>query len=112
MLIKISGHNIDHSGELAKSDQRKSKLIIKKFFKNSVRADIIFTKNNHLIFTSIKINNGLGKHQNISSIAKAEDPYVSFNLSIEKLEKQLRRKKNKVKAHKDKYIADIKRKIS
>jgi len=71
--------------------------IADKYFTRSIDATATFAKEGHLYRTDISLHANQGI--NMQGRAEADDPYVAFDLAAEKVEKQLRRYKRRLKNH-------------
>jgi ribosomal subunit interface protein len=76
------------------------KDVVKKYFKDALNAHVTIEKEGHLFKSEIIINEGTGTGVLIKSNGQEYDSYRSFNIANEKIEKQLRRYKNRIKNHK------------
>jgi len=111
MQIRISGHHMSSGRSLNSFVEERLSTITKKYFKDAVRADVLFLKERNEFVASMRINDGTSAHHMIKGNASSSNVYESFNIALGKIEKQLRRTHSKVTSHKDKLLAKIKRRI-
>lgn len=104
MQVIISGQNMD-VGE-ALNEYIESNLIgkVKKYFENAVHANVNIVKDRHNFFTTdIFVNEGTGTGVIIKASSHDPDAHRSVDQCVGKIEKQLRRYKERIKNnHKDK----------
>ena len=72
---------------------------IKKYFENAISADVHLSKEAHLFVTDIIVNDGTGTQYPYKSQAKEENVFASFDKALDRMEKQLRRYKRRIKDH-------------
>ncbi len=72
---------------------------VEKYLDRVTDAMVVFAKEAHLIKTSISVHSGTHSKIVIKSSGEADDAYVSFNIAADKMEKQLRRYKRRIKNH-------------
>lgn len=100
MKIQVSGHHLDVGDSLRTHIETKLSGCVKKYFENPINAHVTLEKErNHLIRTDIVVNEGTGAHLIIKSEAKDSDAYRSFDMAIEKAERQLSKHKDRIKHH-------------
>jgi ribosomal subunit interface protein len=104
MDIRVAGSNLDIGQSLNNYACNNLEKVIGKYFQNAISGDIRFTKNGQMFHTSIIINEGVkGRGITIKSDGEAGDVYVSFNEAMEKVIKQLRRYKERIKEYRHQY---------
>ena len=100
MKINFFG-NIDSSKALHKYVEEKLTREVEKYFDSALSADVHFKKENHkertIFHATIVINEGSKTGVTIKSDAESDDPHYSFDAALNKISKQLRRYKNKLK---------------
>ena len=100
MDIRVAGSNLDIGQSLNNYARNNLEKAVSKYFQNAISGDIRFTKNGQMFHTSIIINEGVkGRGITIKSDGEAGDVYVSFNEAMEKVIKQLRRYKERIKEY-------------
>lgn len=104
MDIRVAGSNLDIGQSLNNYACNNLEKAVGKYFQNAISGDIRFTKNGQMFHTSIIINEGVkGRGITIKSDGEAGDIYVSFNEAMEKVIKQLRRYKERIKEYRHQY---------
>ena len=97
MNIQINGKQIDIGSSLTSHSKDKINELIIKYAKLSTGSSATFSKNKHEYFCDISIHLATG--MTVQAKGKATDIYNSFENSLEKISKQLRRYKRKLKNH-------------
>ena len=98
MTFKIFGKQVklgDAFSDYAKLELNKS---VEKYFKNSTSTIVSLSKQNKIFMINIIVH--INKKMEFTSHSNGETAKVALNNSIEKLSKQLRRYKRKIKNHK------------
>jgi ribosomal subunit interface protein len=100
MQIKVSGQHMELGDSFKTHIEESLKKNVKKFFEHAVNANVAMSKDRHHLFsTEIVVNEGTGNGVVIKGNSQDADPYRSFDSAVEKIEKQLRRYKSRIKAH-------------
>jgi len=99
MQIRISGKNIETGQALQQQVTEKIQKSVTKYFDKAIDADAIFGKRGPFFTTELIINEGVKDGIIIKSEAEADEIHASFELALEKADKQLRRYKRKIKDH-------------
>lgn len=108
MQVFVSGKHVDVGNALTTHIEGELNNSVKKYFENAVSANVILSKLRHEFSASIVVNDGTGTHQLIRANAEGGDAYAAFDVALERIEKQLRRYKRKIKNHhKDKIEKDV-----
>lgn len=97
MDINVTGRKMNVGEALTDHVQARLELVADKYFNRSIDASTTFAKEGHSYRTDISLHPNQGV--NLHSRADAEDPYAAFELAAEKVEKQLRRYKRRLKNH-------------
>lgn len=97
MEINVSGHKMNVGEALTEHAQDRLITISEKYFTQSIDAKTTFTKSGHLFHVDISLH-PLGGI-NLQARADADDPYAAFEGAAERVEKQLRRYKRRLKNH-------------
>ena len=98
MNIRVIGSNMDVGVSLTAFVEEHLQKDVKKYFENAVSADVYFAKQRNNFTVNINVNEGVkGGGIVIKSNAQAGDVYGCFNEALEKVVKQLRRYKRKIK---------------
>ena len=82
---------------------------ILKYFDTTINTNVFFSKNGNFFKTNIVVNEGSKRGIIIKSTAESDDIYNSFDLSLAKITKQLRKHKGKMRNYRKK-ISDLKAK--
>lgn len=107
MQIVISGQHIDTGESLKLYAEDRLKLTVEKYFDHAVSANVHFTKEGYLNTCDLLVNEGTGKNIVIKSNAQCDDVYSCFDQALTKIEKQLRKYKNKIKDHHKEKTSEI-----
>ncbi|HCR86217.1 MAG TPA: ribosome-associated translation inhibitor RaiA [Alphaproteobacteria bacterium] len=99
MKITVSGKQMKVGAALRQHVLETADSSIKKYFENAISADVHFSKEVHLFVTDIIVNDGTGTQYHYKSQAKEENVYASFDKALDRMEKQLRRYKRRIKDH-------------
>ncbi len=99
MKITVSGKQLDVGVSLSEYVEESLNNSVKKYFDRAIDADVVFYKDAHLFCTDIIVNEGTGKNLLIRAQAREEDVYASFDKANQRIEKQLRRYKRRLKSH-------------
>ena len=98
MNIRILGSNMDADNALTEYATEHLNRHIKKYFDTAISADVHFSKQGTRFSVNIIVNEGVkGGGIVIKSDGSGNDAYGCFNEAIEKVAKQLRRYKGKIK---------------
>lgn len=99
MRIAVSGKNIDVGAALQEYVKTNLDGAVSKYFPDAVSADVVITKERHLFVTNILVNEGTDPHLIIKSTGDADEVHASIEKAVEKVEKQLRRYKKRIRNH-------------
>ncbi len=97
MEINVTGRKMNVGDALTTHVTNRLENIADKHFSRTIDATITFIKEGHLCRTDISFHANQGV--NFQSRGETEDPYASFEEAAEKIEKQLRRYKRRLKNH-------------
>jgi ribosomal subunit interface protein len=106
MKISIAGKNLKLGESLESYVEERVNSGIKKILKDIKHAEIVFSKNGYNFSTTILIKEGHGLGA-IRSNYESDEIYHSFDGAFIRLEKQLRKHKDRYKDHKAKKIASL-----
>lgn len=97
MDINVTGRKMNVGAALTQHVEDRLSTVAEKFFSRTIDANATFVKEGHLhrVDVSLHANQGI----NMQSRAEAEDPYAAFEMAADKIEKQLRRYKRRLKNH-------------
>ena len=88
---------MDVGESLSEYVQERLSESVNKYFDRAVDAKVVFTKESHLFQVNIVVNEGTGTKTVMKSDASATGVYAAFDMSLEKIKKQLRRYKRRIK---------------
>lgn len=100
MQVQVSGRQIDVGEALRSHIEETLESIVEKYFPQGLDAQVTLARENHLfrVDCSLHVGHGLRLHAH----AAAEDAHAAFSLVGQKIEKQLRRHKRRLK---DRHLA-------
>src|SRR4051794_22670895 len=97
MEIRVSGHQVDTGAALQERAAERLNGIVEKYFNRAMSSQVTFGKAPTAAFACdivMHVNNGLV----LKSPAQAHDANLSLDQAADKIEKQLRRYKRRLKA--------------
>jgi ribosomal subunit interface protein len=97
MRIQVSGKQIDIGESLRTHVESRLSEAVAKYFDRPVEAVVTFSKEGHLYVTDSSVHLSTG--MTAQSTARADEIYASFEGAVERMEKQLRRYKRRLKDH-------------
>ena len=100
MQVIVSGKHLNIGDSLREHAANELKKSVVKYFDHAIDAHVTISKDKQIYKTDIILNEGTGTGVIIKSSAQEYDPYKSFDDSLSKVEKQLRRYKRRIKNHK------------
>ncbi len=95
MKISLTGRHMNIGDSLRQHAETRLSEAAAKYFQNPLEAHIVFDKQAHGFTADIQVHPKSGLV--VQGHAEAGDAYASFDLAMEKLERRLRRYKNKLK---------------
>jgi len=97
MDINISGRKMNLGAALTEHASARLEGIADKYFSRSIDASVTFAKEGHQVRVEVSLhpNQGINLHAH----AEEADAYASFDSAADKVEKQLRRYKRRLKNH-------------
>ncbi len=100
MKFIVSGQHMNVGDSLRTHIEDSLTKHIIKYFENPITSSVTLTmEKQSYIRTDILINEGTGRGLVIKGTAYDGDAYRSFNLALEKVEKQMRKHKSRIKEH-------------
>lgn len=108
MYISITGKNMDIGEAFHGYMEGKVTEIIEKYFSHTFDVTITVTKEGHDVIADI--NAHVGRGILLVSHGQNLDPYVAFDQALQKVEKRVRRYKNRLRAHHSKHEAKSEKK--
>ena len=103
MKIKINGIHLDVGEALQVHVHDKLIPLVEKYFPNPIDATVNFSKRGNFFHADVAVHAKRGVHLN--STFEGDDVYVTFDQACTKMEKRLRRHKNKIRSHSKKHEA-------
>ena len=98
MRITVHGHHMDVGESFESHISEKMETIVSKYFKDAVNVIVTMEKDTRSLF-KCHISISIGRDINIEGTAKEHDVHVSFDEASDKIAKQLRRYKGRIKNH-------------
>lgn len=106
MHLSVSGKNMDVGASMREHIESRLQEGVSKYLDRVTDVTVVLSKEAHLYRVDININTGTHSKIVIKSAGEAADVYASFNAAADKVEKQLRRYKRKLKNHHHTKIVD------
>ena len=103
MDIRVSGHQVDTGAALQEHASARLESIVDKHFSRALSSTVTFGKAPASAFAAdivLHVNHGLI----LKSHGQAQDAHVAFDQAAEKIEKQLRRYKRRLKDHHEQAV--------
>ncbi len=97
MKIKVNGLHIDVGDSLRENVETTLPASVAKYAENPINATVTFSKNNHEIKCDCTVHLSTGMIA--QATGKGGDAYAAYDQTSERLEKQLRRYKRRLKDH-------------
>jgi ribosomal subunit interface protein len=97
MQLSVTGKQIEIGEALRRHVEASLGSILDKYFKTAIEAHIIFSKEAHLSRAEISIH--IGRGIVVNARAAASEAYLAFYAAAERLAKQLRRYKRRLRDH-------------
>ncbi len=99
MRVAITGHKISVGGALRTYAEEALVKQVGKYFDRAIDANVVFSKEARQFRADIVVNEGTGAGMVIKGQGLAPDAYVAFDTAAERIAKQLRRYKRRLKNH-------------
>lgn len=99
MQVSISGQKIQIGEALKEYVEEQLALNTTKYFEDAVSATVQFSKERHLFIAQVVVNEGTGNNVLIKAQGEASDIYAAFDTAVDRVAKQLRRYKRRIKNH-------------
>src|SRR6516225_12111582 len=97
MQLTVTGKHIDTSPGLRQHVEASLGAILGKYFKTAIEAHVVFSKEAHLSRAEVSIHIGRGIVVNASAVAA--ETYAAFDAAAERIAKQMRRYKRRLRDH-------------
>ena len=105
MNVTITGQHIDVGDSLRTYVLEVLGDVTKGMFQNPIDGRVIFSKQRHQFLVEISLHPQAGIV--IQGHAAADDPYVAFDMSADKIRRQLKRYKTKIKEHRNQRVTEV-----
>ncbi|WP_417449049.1 ribosome hibernation-promoting factor, HPF/YfiA family [Kordiimonas sp.] len=97
MDINVTGRKMNVGEALTSHVEERLETVAEKYFSRTIDATTTFVKEGHIYRVDISVHAGQGV--NLQARGEADEPYAAFEAAAEKVEKQLRRYKRRLKNH-------------
>ena len=97
MQLTVTGKQIDTSAVLRQHVEASLGAILGKYFKTAIEAHVVLSKEAHLSRAEVSIHIGRGIVVNASAVAAKT--YAAFDAAAERIAKQMRRYKRRLRDH-------------
>lgn len=98
MNVNVQGKQIDVGDALRTYASEKIGELNTKFFNHAVESSVTFSREGHGFYRA-HISIKMGKGMLVQSSATEQDPYLSFDVASDKIARQMRRYKNRLRDH-------------
>jgi ribosomal subunit interface protein len=95
MQLTVTGKQVDVGDALRQHVEAELESLLRKYFKTAIEANAVFGREAHLIRADISLH--VGRGMVINSAAAAPEHYIAFDAAAERLGKQLRRYKRRLR---------------
>jgi len=95
MHLTVTGKQVDVGDALRRHVETTLDTMLGKYFRTAIEAHAVFAREAHLITTDVSLH--VGRGMVVNSSAAATDHYVAFDAAAERLAKQLRRYKRRLR---------------
>jgi ribosomal subunit interface protein len=99
MQITVQGHQIDVGDALRTHAEDVLEKITTKYFDRAIEATVFFSRESSFFKVNITVNEGTGAGMMIRAEGQDAEIYQAFDKAAERVEKQLRRYKRRLKDH-------------
>jgi ribosomal subunit interface protein len=97
MQLTVTGKQIDTGAVLRQHVEASLGAILEKYFKTAIEAHVVFSKEAHLSRAEVAVHIGRGIVVNAS--ASAAETHAAFDAAAERIAKQMRRYKRRLRDH-------------
>lgn len=97
MQVTVAGKQIDVGESLRGHAEAATAGIVERYFGNAIEAHVVFCRERHLILSDISVHAGRGLL--VQCHGESSDAYAAFDTAAERLDKQLRRYKRRLRNH-------------
>jgi ribosomal subunit interface protein len=95
MQLTVTGKQVDVGDALRQHAETTLEALLGKYFRTAIEAHVVFAREAHLICADLSLH--IGRGMVVNSSAAASDHYVAFDAAAERLGKQLRRYKRRLR---------------
>ena len=96
MQVLVTGKQLDVGDSLRGHAEATIAAVVERYFERAIEAHVVFSRERHLILSDISVRAGRGLL--VQCHGEASDPYVAFDSAAERLDKQLRRYKRRLRS--------------
>ena len=100
MIFSFSGRHMDVGESLTNKAREDCENLAKKYGTGFIEANIVMSKDGHMFITDISVKTESGNSYRASE--QADDPKVSFEITLQKINLQMQKKKKSSKENKEK----------
>jgi ribosomal subunit interface protein len=97
MQVIVTGKQIDVGEALRGHAESATAAIVERYFGKAIEAHVVFSRERHLILSNISVHARRGVL--VQCHGESSDPYAAFDSASERLDKQLRRYKRRLRNH-------------
>ena len=97
MPLRVSGKNLDIGESLRSHVQDKVQALIARYFDGKVTGHVVISPEGSAFRTDCSLH--LSSGMNLQSEGRSHEPYASFDQAADKIERRLRRYKQRLKEH-------------
>ncbi len=95
MQLTVTGKQVDVGDALRRHVEAALESLLGKYFRTAIEAHAVFARERHLIRAEVSLH--VGRGMVVNSRAAANDHYLAFDTAAERLAKQLRRYKRRLR---------------
>jgi len=107
MQLTVTGKQVEVGNALRRHVEAALQALLGKYFGSAIEAHVVFARDAHLIRAEISLH--IGRGIVVNSHASTGDHYIAFDAAAERLAKQLRRYKRRLRDHHGKVHAPAER---
>lgn len=97
MQLTVTGKQVDVGDALRTHVETSLGAVLGKYFGSAIEAHAVFARERHLVRADLSLH--IGRGIVVNSAAEATEHYVAFDMAAERLAKQLRRYKRRLREH-------------
>jgi len=97
MQLTVTGKQVEVGNALRSHVEAALEALLGKYFGSAIEAHVVFARDAHLIRAEISLH--IGRGIIVNSHAATSDHYIAFDAAAERLAKQLRRYKRRLRDH-------------